>query len=211
MAVKKLTKAEQIAKIPIEDIVKLGGKEGRKQLEGYVRTLQSGYKRRVGSFVRQGLISYAQISLEASMPLSSRQIKDMSRNQLILEIARYQKFFNDKTSSIKGIMEVNKEQDIRIFGSDKKGRPRKTMTQEERTQYWSLYDEFLNQNPNASSKYGSESVQQQIAEAMFSQQDSIGTNLVSFLDDVRERLSAKSQEENLRSVPNVYSGRGPVR
>ncbi len=208
---KKLTKAEQIAQKPIEEIVKLGGEAGKKQLENYARTLRSGYKRRVGAFKRQGLISYAQISVEATMPKVQVPLKKMTRNQLILEIARYQKFFNDETSSVAGINRINRQQDIRIFGADNRGRPIKTMTQDERLKFWQIYEEYNNQQPGANSRYGSESIQQVIADALFSQQDYLADNLVDILNKVEASLAEKQLEENLRRLPNVYSGRGPLK
>lgn len=208
MAKKKRTQAEKIAAIPIEDITKMSGKE-RKTLEKYVKTLRAGYKRRVQSFARKGLISHAQIALEGTIPDKKQvQLTKMTRNQLILEFARYAKFFNDVTSSEAGIKKVNREQDIRIFGKDEKGRPKRTMTDQERQKFWSLFEEYENQHPTATSRYGSESIQQQIADALFDAQSINSENLVDFLDRVEQRLAQHSMEENLRSVPNVYSGRG---
>lgn len=208
MAKRKQTQAEKIASIPIEQIIKMSGKE-RKTLENYVSTLQQGYKRRVQSFARKGLTSHAQIALEGTIPDKKPvQLTKMTRNQLILEFARYSKFFNDITSSEAGIKKVNREQDIRIFGQDAKGRPRRTMTDTERQKFWSLYEEYENQHPTATSRYGSESIQQQIADALFDTQSINGENLIDFLDRVEQRLAQHSMEENLRSVPNVYSGRG---
>lgn len=205
---KKKTQAEKIAKIPIENIMKISGKN-RKELEKYVNTLRSGYKRRVQSFARKGLISHAQIAFEGTIPEKKPvQLTEMTRNQLILEFARYSKFFNDITSSEEGIRKVNKEQDVRIFGADKKGRPKRTMTDSERQKFWTLYEEYENQHPTANSRYGSESVQQQIADALFDTQSIQGDNLIDFLDRVERNLAQKSLEQNLRSVPNVYSGRG---
>ena len=209
---KKLTRAEQIANTPMEQVMKLSGKEGRKQLESYVKFLKFGYNRRVQSFQKKGLISHAQIALEGTLPVGKEvQLTKMTRNQLILEFARYSKFFQDATSSEKGIKEVNRQQDIRIFGTDSRGRPKRTMTSIERQKYWSLYEEYQNQHPNANSRYGSESIQQMVAEALFDTDGTPGENLVDFLDRVEERLAQKSREENLRSVPNVYSGRWPVK
>lgn len=208
---KKLTKAEQISNMPMEQVMKLSGKNGRKKLESYVKSLKFGYKRRVQSFKKKGLVSHAQIALEGTLPPGKEvQLTKMTRNQLILEFARYSKFFQDTTSSEEGIKEVNRQQDIRIFGSDQKGRPKRTMTDTERQKYWSLYEEYQNQQPTANSRYGSESIQQMVAEALFDTEGTPGENLVDFLDRVEERLAQKSREENLRSVPNVYSGRGPV-
>ena len=208
----KLTKAEQIAGMSMEQVMKLSGKEGRKKLEGYVKSLKFGYKRRVQGFKKKGLVSHAQIALEGTRPPGNEvQLTKMTRNQLILEFARYSKFFQDVTSSEAGIKEVNRQQDIRIFGADQKGRPKRTMTDSERQKYWSLYEEYQNQQPTANSRYGSESIQQMVAEALFDTDGTPGENLVDFLDRVEERLAQKSREENLRSVPNVYSGTGPVK
>lgn len=209
---KKFTKAEQISNMPMEQVMKLSGKEGRKKLESYVKSLKFGYKRRVQSFKKKGLVSHAQIALEGALPPGKEvQLTKMTRNQLILEFARYSKFFQDATSSEEGIKEVNRQQDIRIFGADQKGRPKRTMTDAERQKYWTLYEEYQNQQPTANSRYGSESIQQMVAEALFDTDGTPGENLVDFLDRVEERLAQKSREENLRSVPNVYSGRGPVK
>ncbi len=211
MAKKKMTQAEKISQIPIEDIVRLSGKEGRKQLEKYVSTLRQGYNRRVASFQRKGLVSHAQIALEGTVPETKPvQLTKMTRNQLVLEFARYSKFFQDKTSSEAGIKEVNKEQDVRIFGADSRGRPNRTMTDMERQKFWSLYEEYNNQQPTATSRYGSESIQQMVADAMFDTNAISGENLVDFLDRVEQSLAKKSLDENLRSVPNVYSGRGNI-
>lgn len=211
-AKKELTRAEQISNMPMEQVMKLSGKEGRKKLESYVKSLKFGYKRRVQSFKKKGLVSHAQIALEGTLPPGKEvQLTKMTRNQLILEFARYSKFFQDVTSSEEGIKEVNRQQDIRIFGADQKGRPKRTMTDAERQKYWSLYEEYQNQQPTANSRYGSESIQQMVAEALFDTDGTPGENLVDFLDRVEGRLAQKSREENLRSVPNVYSGRGSVK
>lgn len=211
-AKKKLTRAEQIANMSMEQVMKLSGKEGRKKLESYVKSLKFGYKRRIQSFKKKGLVSHAQIALEGTVPPGKEvQLTKMTRNQLILEFARYSKFFQDVTSSEAGIKEVNRQQDIRIFGADQNGRPKRTMTDTERQKYWSLYEEYQNQQPTANSRYGSESIQQMVAEALFDTDGTPGENLIDFLDRVEERLAQKSREENLRSVPNVYSGRGSIK
>lgn len=204
----KLTKAEQISRIPFEELGKLGGKEGVNQLKSYLKTLRQGYIRRVQSFKRRGVDSFAQIALEREFPRRAREINSLSRNQLLLEIAKYSKFFNDETSTLKGIEKVNKEQDIRIFGADKRGRPKRTMSTEERRAYWDLYNEFLNQNKNASSKYGSETIQQMLADITFARQEKM-----SFLDTLNalgENLEENLNQINAGSYKNVYSGRGSV-
>lgn len=205
---RKLTQAERIAKIPIEQISKMTNNQ-RKQLESYVRTMRTGYKRRAQSFARKGLVSHAQVALEGSLPSKKPvQLTKLTRNQLILEFARYANFFNSVTSSEKGIKEVNKAQDIRLFGKDAKGRPKHTMTQEQRTKFWSLYEEYKNQNPSKFVNYGYNKIQEGIAE-MVSQGDELTSeNLTELMDRLSDVLEQNETEENLRSVPNVFSGRG---
>lgn len=209
MAKRKQTEAERIAQIPIEEISKISGAD-RKQLEGYVRTLQSGYKRRVQSFARKGLVSHAQIALESTLsgakPIS---LTKMTRNQLILEFARYSKFFQGVTSSEEGIRKVNREQDIRLFGKDYKGNPNYQMSQEERERFWRLYEEFQNQNPSKFVNYGYNTVQEGIVEMIRKGQELTSASLNSLMDELSDILEEQYMKENLRSVPDVYSGRGP--
>lgn len=209
MTRKKKTKAEAIADIPIEQIARLKGEEGIGQLRQYVKSLQMGYKRRVGQFKRQGLTSYAQISLEASMsePAKKRKVKNMTRNQLLMEFARYSKFFHDKTSTVEGIKEVNLEQDKRIFGQDSSGKAQGTMNDSDRKQFWSLYDEFVHQHAELITQYGSDRVQKAISETI---QDGVDPhNFGEVLKRAEEKLKQQAQGEPRRE-PNVYSGRGPT-
>lgn len=198
----KKNKAQEIAEIPIEEIAKLS----KEQLIPYVKSLRYGYTRRVSSFKKKDLISHAQIAFEQSLTTKKPvQLTKLSRNQLLMEFARYSKFFKDKTSSEEGIKEVNREQDIRIFGADEKGNPLMTMTTQQRMDYWSAYEEFKNQYPQYAGQPYSESVQQSLADAVF---DSKSQSFTDLLANAKKRLEQKQEEVNLRSVPNVYSGRG---
>lgn len=204
------TKAEKIAKIPIEEVAKLSGETGKKQLEKYVSTMRSSYRRRVQSFRHNNQVSHAQISLERSLVARPVPLKNMSRNQLILEFVRYSKFFNSETSSLSGIRKVNRIQDARIFGVNKRGKPLATMTSEQRERYWNLYEEFLNQKPLLSAPSYSSHVQQSIAEALFNDKIS-PDNLVKFLDYVESKIKKTIASENMEDIPNVHSGRGDAR
>lgn len=225
--VSKLTKAEKIAKIPIEDVSRLSGEEGIEKLREYVKSLQFGYKKRVGQFKRRNLSSYAQISLENSIsePAKKRKVNDMTRNQLLMEFARYSKFFNDVTSSVAGIELVNREQDKRIFGVDESGRAVKIMSKAERDLYWEVYDEYVNQETATFTSYGSDRVQRAIAEVMDSEIDlsdkiSAMIKAKSILTGVDfDKLLAEYQRKQQgdvnngdiysgeKSTPNVFSGR----
>lgn len=64
------------------------------------------------------------------------------------ELKRINEFFNSQTATIPGIQEVNRQQDIRIFGEkytdsgEPTGKPKRRLTQEQRQVFWSAYNEF---------------------------------------------------------------------
>lgn len=217
---KKLTKAEKIAQIPIEEIGKLKGEEGAKKQQQYLRTLVMGYKRRVASFRRKGLFSYAQEAYEGyNFVLDPQNIKNLTYNQRIMEIAKLQHFFNAKTSSERGIKEVEKEQDARIFGVDKRGRPLQRMDNITRRLYWKLYDEYLLQFPTRYPQ--SDTVQQILASAIFPIEilgsNDIGDGKTFSITEVLEEIEAKMKEQDdintedlFNGGPNVFMGRGPT-
>lgn len=84
----------------------------------------------------------------------------MNVNRIRSELFHIQEFFNAKTGDVKGAREVMREQDARIFGKNERGTPLKRMTIEERTKFWSVYEEYLKTFKNAEAKYGSERIQQ---------------------------------------------------
>lgn len=210
MAKRKETQAERIAKIPIEEISKITVND-RKKLEKYVSQMRYGYKRRANQFKRQGVFSHAQKALEDSTThKKSKPLSKMSRNQLVLEFARYQKFFNSQTATLEGINKINRDQDIRIFGADENGRPLHRMTEQERQLFWTLYDEYENQEPSGVNRYGYAFIWNQIGEMIISGDELSKDNLIQSLNALKSRLE-KTEKFNLEGdVPNVYSGRGPT-
>lgn len=202
-----MTKAEKYATLSDKIVSKMT----KSELEKIVKVMRTGYLRRVQQFARRDEISYAQIMFEGSKPEKQVPFSKMTRNQVYMEYARYAHFFKSVTSNIKGIHSVNKAQDISLFGADSRGRPLYRMNNEERKRYWSLYDEFNNQKKTSMAKFGSETIQQFIADAMFGSDFIDQTNLSDFFDQVEERLARQKQEYDLRSVPNVLQGRGSNR
>lgn len=203
---KAKTKAEKIAKTPFE----VFGRMSQAGLQKTLKTLRTGYMRRVGSFKRKGLVSHAEIAFESSYN-NTKPIKEMSRNQLLYSIAQYAKFFNDITSSESGIKQVNREQDARIFGVNKFGRPKKTLTAKERESYWKLYEQFISNEPTATSKYGSENVQRLLADAVIGddrtfQQIAESDFFAEYMDYLGSKIMEKAEEKVPEDTPNVYSG-----
>lgn len=206
---KKPTIAEEIAQIPLEEVVRLGGPEGTEKIRSYVKKMAMGYKRRVQSFKRLNLHSFAQQRFEESLTGNEKPIRLMNRNQLIHEFARYANFFNSTTARAEEITRIEAEQDARLFGQKKTGSPKRRMTRQERSKFWNIYSEFINQNPTADSKYGSETVQQQLAEMTVSGEWDDG-DIIGSMEKAEQRMQEKLRRENIERKPNVYSGRGPT-
>lgn len=211
----KLTKAEQIANMPHEEVAKAS----KSTLQGYVKTLRMGYTRRVQAFQRNEIISFADIQFKRNYvpPPANTPINKLSYNQLIMEIAQYRSFFTGKTSTIKGALEVNKEQDIRIFGKDSRGRPNRTMSNEERIKYWSVYNEYLEQNKGAVGQYGSDRIQIILGDLLFNKSRISATyDAFAFLDllnQVENTLRRDKFERDWKEAQNheIFRGRGPFR
>lgn len=204
------TKAEKVAEIPFEDIIKASGPSGIKMLRGYLKTLRYGYNRRSATFRRAGIKSPAARQIEEYQEKHKpKDISEMSRNQLVLEIVMLQDFFNAKTSTVKGIREVYKEQDKRIFGEDRRGRPARTMSQEERDRYWALYNEYINQKRGSEERFGSGQIQMFLADAIYGTVGPID-DLQRLFDRVESELMEEREAENLGQLLNLYRGGGPT-
>lgn len=179
---KKKTKAEQVAGLSWEELNRMKAtKADLKILANYVNILRQGYKRRVAMFKKKGVFSYAAESakkLKIRDTSASRIIADAmknknfsekenlatARNRLLHEFAKYQQFFESDTSTLEGIEIVNAEQDERIF---RKNQNKKAMNDDERKEFWSAYDEFNVQVKNKTAYMTSETVQQYLADVMF--------------------------------------------
>lgn len=204
---KRLTKAEQYAQIPPEKLIQ----QGRLNLEKMLSAMRYGYTRRAAVIKRSGLYSFAQEGFLDSRAKETRNKKprDLTLNQLVLEIARLQNFFNAETSSVAGIKKVNLEQDIRIFGADPKtGRPLNSMTQDERRDYWDLYNDFTNANSIYSTQQYSESVQMMLADSLYNDTEFSQLNLADKLKALREKMDKAYLKASGNIGGNISRGRG---
>lgn len=86
--------------------------------------------------------------------------ESMNVNRIRSELFHIQEFFNSKTADVSGARKVMREQDARIFGVNERGVPRYRMTIEERTKFWSVYEEYLNTFKADEARYGSDKIQQ---------------------------------------------------
>ena len=213
---RKMTKAEQYARMEIPEILKKFFKDGDTKLQTLYRAYKAmkvAYDRRVESFHRRHIYSAAEARYAENsnlVGLKAQQIIGKLKkgsgysgrkayNTLVMGYAQMQSFFRGKTSTVEGIEQFNKEQDERIFGNT-----HDRMTEDQRKEFWNLYNEFMNQNPNATSKYGSNVVQQMLADMQFSGTRFSQQDLSTKLDLLKVELDYEKQQYEHK--PNVYAG-----
>lgn len=216
---------EQIAEIPIEEIAKLKAKnpDDMKKLARYVNTLRRGFHARVKQIKKANLYSYAveargERSKLKDIPASKiTKGRDPSsaRNALLSEFAKYQQFFEDKTSTVEGVLEANREQDKLIFGVDDEGNPLGTLNDKQRVEFWSAWSEFQNQNANLVStrEYSARAVQM-LREVLYDNGLEKNANILDtarqfVMDQMKDRMEAYirySEEKSMRDAANVYAG-----
>lgn len=116
----------------------------------------------------------------------------MNINQMRGELYQLQDFFQSESSTVPGARKIQKEQDIRIFGEDSRGRPKKRMTVEQRTNFWRIYEEYKNLRP-ADVYEQSSIVQQQLGEMMVKfVNDNLDFDLnMATLHELGERIEAE--------------------
>ena len=188
---------------------------------------RSAFKTRLQSLERNELTSYAALQYYGEdAETVSRRIRsgdfmfgdysDMEphrrRNKEYQELMRIQSFFQAKTSDRQGIEKVNKEQDRRIFGVEKFGRPKYTMTREERDEFWSLYREYQNNHPEDFFGQGqSEKIQMMIGE-IWTRSDFTPNDLADAMDKLKARFEGRLEPELKKSsktkTPERFSHRG---
>lgn len=222
---KKKTYAEKFAATSFDEISSWSEKRMRKEL----KQARYAVNRRLASFKSRNMTSAAAIEYLGTGGLKpvrstksrsdvakenrSKNPEAMSRNQLYLELARIHSFFNAKTSTVKGQSEVNRAQDIAIFGSDEKGNPLYTMTSREREDYWSVYMEFYNQNKNLFALHGTSENVQKIIGSLQVNGELDKKRLNDMLEVIRRDLQSETERKRKisrregRRRGNVQRGR----
>ena len=155
---RKITYAK-LKSMDASEISKLNQKDAAEML----RQFREKFRYRQKAFDRAGknVYSPALEKMEGYYERNGVQSPEtMNVNRIRSELFHIQEFFNAKTGDVKGAREVMREQDARIFGTNERGTPLKRMTIEERTKFWSVYEEYLKTFKNAEAKYGSERIQQ---------------------------------------------------
>lgn len=163
--------------ITLSDVLKMGAEEisqlTNSQMRRILKKAEAETRKRINAINRSGRYSWAaksyldvdtmRESWDERYPNTSNY-DDKKRNYLIAELQAYYGFLNAQSSTVSGIREIDRQQDIRLFGSYTRGGrevAKHRMTDDERVKFWELYNEFINSNPAAFSQWGSSTVVQQ--------------------------------------------------
>ncbi len=197
------------------------GKLSKEQSKDLLQQFRQKYKVRAEQLERweDRVYSYAKDKMDDYYEnAKNTNIETMTRNQIQNELFQIQSFFNAQTSSVEGSKRVAREQDIRIFGASGESgeRPKHRLTVDERKKFWAVYDEFLNQNPTASTQFTSGKIQQYLGQIAknkrkFSNlvnEDEEGNLTFNMAEMQKLKEGMRSYEKPDTSRPNVYSGRG---
>lgn len=130
----------------------------------------------------------------------------MNMNQMRNEIFKLQEFFDADTSTVPGARRVQAEQDRRIFGTDSRGRAKNRMTVEERTNFWTVFEEYKKMRP-ADVLEQSNIVQQAIGQILI-ENDKIDFNMET-LQKLMDKVEGQRQRFNWE-MDVSYEGTGSV-
>lgn len=156
---------KQLKSMTATEISKLSTKDGSAQ--EMLRQFREKFRYREKKFERAGKNVYSPALEKMEEYYDRRGVQSpesMNVNQIRSELFHIQEFFNAETGDVKGARAVMREQDARIFGTRDDGAPLKRMTIEERTKFWSTYEEFLKTFKNAEAIYGSDKIQQYLGD-----------------------------------------------
>lgn len=130
----------------------------------------------------------------------------MNMNQMRNEVFKLQEFFDADTSTVPGARRVQAEQDRRIFGTDSRGRAKNRMTVEERTNFWTVFEEYKKMRP-ADVLEQSNIVQQAIGQILI-ENDKIDFNMET-LQKLMDKVEGQRQRFNWE-MDVSYEGSGSV-
>lgn len=194
------------------EISKLSTKDGSAQ--EMLRQFREKFRYREKAFNRAGKNVYSP-ALEKMEDYydrnGERSPEKMTVHQIRSELFHIQEFFKSKTGDVKGAREIMREQDIRIFGENTRGNPVRRMTIEERTKFWSVYEEFLSTYKNAEAVYGSEKIQQYLGSLTIGNRkvSAFRKGSIGLMDQLSalDKMLRESGEEDVIEMRNVRQGR----
>ena len=205
MARKSIT--QKVLEMSIEDI----GQQNKSTLAKYYKSMRSALGKRMKTFREAGEFSHAynvyEREFKKEIPM---KVSEMTQGRLQKEVVRLKKFFEGETSTVEGAQEVNRRQDVMIFGAiPGTDIPNRTMSVTERKEYWDLFDEWYAQEYETHPKLQSSEIQNTLADLMYADTGEFNSMLLTEkMAFLSERASESHEMELRRKSSSVLRGKG---
>ena len=205
MARKSIT--QKVLEMSIEDI----GKQNKSTLMKYYKSMRSALGKRMKTFREAGEFSHAynvyEREFKKEIPM---KVSEMTQGRLQKEVVRLKKFFEGETSTVEGAQEVNRRQDVMIFGAiPGTNIPNRTMSVTERKEYWDLFDEWYAQEYETHPKLQSSEIQNTLADLMYAGTGEFNSMLLTEkMAFLSERASEAHEMDLRRKSSSVLRGKG---
>ena len=205
MARKSIT--QKVLEMSIEDI----GQQNKSTLAKYYKSMRSALGKRMKTFREAGEFSHAynvyEREFKKEIPM---KVSEMTQGRLQKEVVRLKKFFESETSTVAGSEEVNRRQDLMIFGAiPGTNIPNRTMSAEERKEYWDLFDEWYAQEYETHPKLQSSEIQNTLADLMYADTGDFNSMLLTEkMAFLSERASEEHEMDLRRKSSSVLRGKG---
>ena len=205
MARKSVT--QKVLEMSIEDI----GQQNKSTLAKYYKSMRSALGKRMKTFREAGEFSHAynvyEREFKKEIPM---KVSEMTQGRLQKEVVRLKKFFEGETSTVEGAQEVNRRQDVMIFGAiPGTDIPNRTMSVTERKEYWDLFDEWYAQEYETHPKLQSSEIQNTLADLMYADNGEFNSMLLTEkMAFLSERASEAHEMDLRRKSSSVLRGKG---
>ena len=205
MARKSIT--QKVLEMSIEDI----GQQNKSTLAKYYKSMRSALGKRMKTFREAGEFSHAynvyEREFKKEIPM---KVSEMTQGRLQKEVVRLKKFFEGETSTVEGAQEVNRRQDVMIFGAiPGTNIPNRTMSVTEREEYWNLFDEWYEQEYENHPQLQSGEIQNTLADLMYAGTGEFNSMLLTEkLAFLSKRASDEHDEMLRRKSSSVLRGKG---
>ena len=205
MARKSVT--QKVLEMSIEDI----GQKNKSTLAKYYKSMRSALGKRMKTFREAGEFSHAYNGYEREFKKEiPMKVSEMTQGRLQKEVVRLKKFFEGETSTVEGAQEVNRRQDVMIFGAiPGTNIPNRTMSVTERKEYWDLFDEWYAQEYETHPKLQSSEIQNTLADLMYADTGEFNSMLLTEkMAFLSERASEAHEMDLRRKSSSVLRGKG---
>ena len=143
----------------------------------------------------------------AKLKSSQRNIDSMSLQSMEEEFFKLQAFLEYKTSKYSGAAKVQRAQDIRLFGKNEEGEPKRTLTLKEREDFWALYNEYVKQHASdiLGSRMSSTRIQQYLSREYQGEFD-VNENVIEKIKDALEQRLDREPQVNVDEATPIFRG-----